>query len=126
MRVNGFAAVLTVGDLDTAIQFYVNVLGFCEEFRFGTYAGVARDECRLHLSQQGNPNSGQPGSGAVYIFCDEVDAWFADITGRGARVDAEPRDYPYGLRDFIARDPDGNQLTFAAPVRAAPESSEQA
>lgn len=117
MNITRFAAVLFVSDLDASLKFFVDVLGFCEEFRFGQYAGVQRDECRLHLSQQENPNAGLPGTSAVYIFCDEVDRYFAQITARGAKVDAEPKDYPYGLRDFIARDPDGNQLTFGAPCK---------
>jgi catechol 2,3-dioxygenase-like lactoylglutathione lyase family enzyme len=120
MNINSFAAVLTVSNLDASLQYYVDVLGFREEFRFGNYAGLIRDECRIHLSQQGNPNSGTPGTGAVYIFCDEVDAYFALISSRGARVDGEPKDYPYGLRDFIARDPDGNMLTFSVPVLNKP------
>jgi uncharacterized glyoxalase superfamily protein PhnB len=68
------------------------------------------------LSQQGNPNKGEPGSGSIYIFCDEVDGYFAEITSRGARVEGEPRDYEYGMRDFVTRDPDGNQLSFGAPI----------
>ena len=117
MQINSFAAVFPVSNLDAALQFYVDVLGFREEFRFGQYAGIQRDACRIHLSQHGNPNAGPPGSGAAYIFCDEVDSYFAEITSRGATVDAEPKDYPYGLRDFIARDPDGNQVTFGAPCK---------
>ncbi len=120
MHINSFAAVVTVSNLEAALRYYVDVLGFREDFRFGNYAGIERDVCRIHLSQQGNPNAGTPGSGAVYIFCDEVDAYFAEITSRGARVDAEPKDYPYGLRDFVVRDPDGNMVTFGAPVATKP------
>jgi hypothetical protein len=29
---------------------------------------------------------------------------------------AEPTDETYGLRNFVTRDPDGNILTFAAPL----------
>jgi uncharacterized glyoxalase superfamily protein PhnB len=76
-----------------------------------------RDVCRLHLSQEGNPNTGQPGTGSIYIFCNEVDAYFAHIVRCGAVVADEPKNYDYGLRDFIVRDPDGNRLAFAAPIR---------
>lgn len=122
MKITGAATVFPVSNLDASLRHYVDVLGFSQDFRFGQYAGIKRDECCLHLSQFGNPNCGRPGTGAVYIFCDEVDDYFAGITARGAVTDAPPKSYPYGLRDFITRDPDGNQLTFGAPASADPSS----
>jgi uncharacterized glyoxalase superfamily protein PhnB len=119
MKINSAATMFPVSDLDAALGYYQDVLGFEQEFRFGRYAGIKRNECRIHLSEQGNPNTGLPGTGAVYLFCDEVDGYFAEITGRGARTDEPPKDYPYGLRDFVARDPDGNQLSFGAPTAGA-------
>lgn len=116
MKVHSFAAVFPVRDLDASLRYFVEVLGFREEFRFGQYAGIVQGECRLHLSQQGNPNAGPPGTGAAYLFCDEVDDYYADIVGRGAQVDGAPKNYEYAMRDFIARDPDGNQISFGAPT----------
>ncbi|MEX0655070.1 MAG: VOC family protein [Phycisphaeraceae bacterium] len=119
MKINGAAAVFPVSDLDASLRYFIDVLGFSEDFRFGQYAGIKRDDCCLHLSAHSNPNIGEPGTGAVYIFCDEVDRYFADISERGAATDGEPKNYDYGMRDFIVRDPDGNQLTFGAPTEEA-------
>jgi catechol 2,3-dioxygenase-like lactoylglutathione lyase family enzyme len=124
MKITGAATVFPVTNLDASLAYFLNVLGFKEDFRFGQYAGIKHGECCLHLSQQGNPNTGQPGTGAIYIFCDEVDGYYADITARGAVTDAPPESYPYGLRDFITRDPDGNQLTFGAPTKGEQPASE--
>jgi catechol 2,3-dioxygenase-like lactoylglutathione lyase family enzyme len=104
-----------VRDVEAALRYYVDVLGFAEEFRFGNYAGIHRDDCRIHLSQQGNPNTGPPGTGSVYLYCDEVDGYYAEITARGAVADGPPKDYEYGMRDFVVRDTDGNQVSFGAP-----------
>ncbi len=104
-----------VSDIEASLRYFIDVLGFSEDFRFGEYAGIKRDACCLHLSAHGNPNTGTPGSGSVYIFCNEVDDYFAEITERGAKTDSEPKDYEYGMRDFITRDPDGNQVSFGAP-----------
>lgn len=119
MKIHGAAAVLPVSDLDASLRYFVDVLGFSEDFRFGQYAGIKRDDCCLHLSAHGNPNTGTPGTGSVYFFCDEVDDYFAAITQRCATTDGEPKNYDYGMRDFITRDPDGNQLSFGAPVEGA-------
>jgi catechol 2,3-dioxygenase-like lactoylglutathione lyase family enzyme len=117
MKITNSATVLPVRDLDASLRYFRDVLGFREEFRFGEYAGIAQGECCIHLSQQGNPNTAEPGSGAIYIFCDEVDSYFAEIVGRGANVAEPPRDYEYGMRDFVVRDPDGNRLSFGAPTK---------
>jgi hypothetical protein len=34
------------------------------------------------------------------------------LKSRGARILYEPKDYPYGMRDFDIKDLDGNQLCF--------------
>lgn len=114
MKINSSATVLPVSDLDASLRYFAEVLGFREEFRFGQYAGIERDECHIHLSQHGNPNTSEPGSGAVYIFCDEVDGYFAEIVSRGAQVMEKPKNYEYGMRDFVVRDLDGNRLSFGA------------
>jgi catechol 2,3-dioxygenase-like lactoylglutathione lyase family enzyme len=116
VKITGSAVVMPVGDVDASLKFYVEVLGFHEEFRFGNYAGVERDGCMIHLSMKDNPNTSEPGTGTVYIFCDEVDGFFAEVTGKGAKVKGEPEDYPYAMRDFVLLDPDGNRLTFGAPA----------
>ena len=116
MKITSAATVMPVNDVDASIRFYVDVLGFSEQFKFGNYAGVEREGCLIHLSQIGNPNTAAPGCGAVYIFCDDVDAIHQQIVQRGASVEGEPKDYPYGMRDFVACDPDGNKLSFGAPT----------
>ena len=114
MKITGAATVMPVSDIDASLRFFTQVLGFTQEFRFKEYAGVERDNCLIHLSRIGNPNTSSPGSGAVYIFCDHVDDIYHEIVKRDATVDGEPKDYPYGMRDFVAFDPDGNKLSFGS------------
>jgi catechol 2,3-dioxygenase-like lactoylglutathione lyase family enzyme len=116
MKINSSATVLPVSNLAASLRYFVDVLGFREAFRFGQYAGIERDECQIHLSQRGNPNTSEPGTAAVYIFCDEVDTYHAEIVRRGANVVEPPKNYDYGMRDFVVRDLDGNRVSFGAPV----------
>ena len=105
-------SVLRVSDLDIALKYYTEILGFTQDFRFKNYAGITSGHARLHLAGGENPNQRPVGGGTVYIFCDDVDAYYAEIKKKGAVVRDEPKDYPYGMRDFIALDPDGNHLAF--------------
>ncbi len=117
MKTNCAATVFSVKDLEESLKFYNEVLGFEEEFRFGNYAGVKKGSVLIHLSHYENPNMKVPGSGSIYIFCDEVDEYCKEIKSKGAKVQAEPKDYPYGMRDFISYDPDENQLSFGAETK---------
>jgi uncharacterized glyoxalase superfamily protein PhnB len=42
----------------------------------------------------------------------DVDTLYAELRSRGARILVEPKNYPYGMRDFAITDLDGNQLSF--------------
>ena len=108
---NGFQ----VADLEIALRYYTEVLGFTEDFRFGLYAGVKFGPVQIHLNA--NETHLKPiGSGSVFIFCDEVDSYFADIKSKGAIVKFAPMDEPYDMRDFMIADPDGNHLHFGCEL----------
>jgi uncharacterized glyoxalase superfamily protein PhnB len=112
------AAVFRVTNLDRALVHYRDVFGFTEDFRYGDYAGISRGELHLHLT--GSSVHDRPvGGGSVYVFCDEVDTFYADLKRKGARVKDEPKDYPYGMRDFAVMDPDGNLLSFGCESKEA-------
>ena len=115
MKVSGAATVLQVTDVESALRFYRDVLGFEKDFVFGNYAGVHMGECCLHLCAH-NTWARPSGGGAVSVFCDEVDAYCAAVKERGAEIALEPTDEPYGMRDFAVRDPDGNVLTFGCSL----------
>jgi len=112
------AAVFAVRDLEASLKYYTEVLGFTHDFRFGSYAGIKRGPVSLHLNGH-NVHQRPVGGGTVYIFCDEIDTYYAEIKQKGAVVKDEPKDYPYGMRDFVAVDPDGNHLGFGCESKKA-------
>lgn len=110
----GAATVFVVQDVLRSVEHYRDALGFKVEFTYGQptfYAGVERDHVTLHL-QAANQTKRQPGHGAVNVFVTDVDALYQELKERGARVLNEPKDYPYGMRDFDVNDLDGNHLCF--------------
>jgi uncharacterized glyoxalase superfamily protein PhnB len=65
--------------------------------------------------------NGRSEGGSAFIFCDEVDDYCQEIKKNGAVIKVEPADRPYGMRDFIVLDPDGNHMTFGCEIRDADE-----
>ena len=110
----GAATVFVVQDVLRSVEHYRDVLGFHTEFTYGEptfYAGVERDGVVIHL-QAASETKRQPGHGAVNVFVTDVDTLYQELKARGARALNEPKDYPYGMRDFDITDLDGNQLCF--------------
>ena len=115
MKTKSSVAVFHVKDLSASVTHYKEVLGFTDDFKHEHYVGLKIGDAGLHLASGGN----RPvGASTAYFFCDEVDSYFAAIKAKGARIQAEPQDYFYGMRDFTVADPDGNHLSFGCPVLA--------
>ena len=48
----------------------------------------------------------------LYIKVDNVDAFYKGLQKKGLRPSSAPRDWPWGNREFVVRDPDGYKLVF--------------
>jgi uncharacterized glyoxalase superfamily protein PhnB len=108
------APVFVVQDVKRAVDYYRDALGFHTEFLYGEptfYAGVERENVLIHL-QAARESRRQPGQAAMNVFVADVDGLYAELKGRGAKLLNEPKDYPYGMRDFNVEDLDGNELCF--------------
>jgi len=124
VKTQGIAPVFRVSRLDESLKYYIDVLGFEEDFRFTNYAGVRLGEAAIHLGGGDNVHLRPLGGGTAYIFCDEVDAYYETIKGKGAIVKVAPGNWPYGMRDFTVVDPDENHLTFGYEAQK-PSASER-
>lgn len=51
----------------------------------------------------------------VYIRVDDVDAKHKELTTLGFEPSTTPKDWPWGNREFILKDPDGYKLCFWQP-----------
>ena|SRR3712207_2982763 len=54
----------------------------------------------------------RPGSGALYVLVDDVDAHHERARAAGAEVGMPPYDTDYGTREYTARDLEGNVWSF--------------
>jgi predicted enzyme related to lactoylglutathione lyase len=109
------AAVLGADDIGAAVAFYKNVLGFAEGWKRGTptvIAQVARDEVEVHLTRRVGS-----ATASLYVYVAGVDAYHAEIRARGGTIVDPIGDRPSGMREFVVRDPSGNNLAFGEALK---------
>ena len=106
---------LPVSDVEQALAFYVDKLGFELGWKWGnpfTHANVCRDSIALDLIA--SPIDRQ-GTAMAYVELSGVDEYFLELKGRDV-VLSDIGDRPYGMRDFEVVDPSGNHLAFGEPI----------
>jgi PhnB protein len=68
--------------------------------------------------EMGDPHGPyQPKPTMVYLYVDNVDAWYERALGGGATSTDEPADQPYGDRTATVSDPFGNLWYIATPIK---------
>ena len=115
------APILTTGDMDRSVRFYVDVLGFTCGMQTLGYSNLYRDAVRIMLAA---PNAHRewkgPGfTGQLYIgleAAEEVDALWAKVKDR-AEVTYAVDDFEYGMHEFGIHDDSGYSLAFGAPSK---------
>lgn len=106
-------AGLAVGDLRTAIDFYVNKLGFHEAFTWGeppNFAGVNLGTVQIFL-QHGTPTPNADAA-AAYFLVDNADRLYEFHCANDVEIAVPIDDRPYGIRDYTVRDLYGHYLVF--------------
>ena len=121
-RLTGIAPQFLVDDLDRAIGYYRDKLGFDLDFCYESfYAGVSRDGFAIHLKCA--PKS--PGDRAhrkqhehldAYIRVTRLATLYDEMRSRGALVIRSPEERPWSCIDFYVEDPDGYILCFSEPT----------
>jgi len=48
----------------------------------------------------------------IYLSVDDVDASYKELVDKGYKPSSEPRDWPWGNREFVLKDPDGYKLVL--------------
>ena len=118
MKALSATPVVHVSDFNRALDYYINVLGFSEDFKLEAYAGLLLDDVLIYICGPANQGIQKaPGQTLFCIHCDEVDTYFVTISKKGALILGPPTDRYYGIRDFAVNDPDGNTLVFGADLQ---------
>ena len=118
---------LFVRDVMASCVFYTGKLGFSVAFTYGEppfYAQVKRDQARLNLRCVDHPvvdpalrDAEQLLSAAMTVARgDELKQLFLEFQSAGVTIFQTLKKEPWGARNFIIKDLDGNLLLFAGPA----------
>jgi lactoylglutathione lyase len=103
--ITGVNAVgVRAGDQDRAVDLYVHVLGF-EKRRDDPMGPDAR---WVELAPAGAETGVVPYTPGLVFACDDLQATFEELRGRGVLFTEAPSEQPWG-RWAQFRDPDGNE-----------------
>ena len=97
-------------DVATAVAHYRDVLGFEINYQQDNLGVMDRDGMRVLLIGRTPRHSG---IGSCSFYVNDADALHAELVEKGAAVQGPPVSHPWGLREFIVLDPEGNRLSFA-------------
>ena len=112
-------------DAVAAMEFLERAFGFRERFVHKDDDGTIR-HAEMELGSGVVMIGAPPGQktpkdlGSVtvglYVHVDDVDAVYERAKAAGADLSHEPRDEPYGVRSFEAKDPEGHVWWFSTPL----------
>jgi len=117
---------LFVADIKASCDFFTQRLGFAIVFVYGEppfYAQVQRDGARLNLRCVDAPlidsalreRESLLSASMTVATAEEIKQLFLEFQSSGVVFHQTLRAEPWGARDFIVKDPDGNLLLFAGP-----------
>ncbi|MBC9935935.1 MULTISPECIES: VOC family protein [unclassified Leucobacter] len=110
-----------VSDIEAAVEWYSDVLGFALLYRFGELAFFDLGGLRLFLSA-GERETDVRGESVIYFRVDDIHATYALLTERGVSFIGAPHliyQHETGVEEWMAffRDPDGQTLAIMSQVR---------
>ncbi len=120
--------VLCVNNLGASLEHYRDVLGFDISWSWSddeafvnpnapTFACVTRGEFSIFLCQNGQ---GNPGSWICLNVSslDDLDSIHGEYVQSGATIVEAPVDCPWGNREMIVEDPDGNTFRIGCALES--------
>jgi catechol 2,3-dioxygenase-like lactoylglutathione lyase family enzyme len=111
---------LFAGDLEAMERFYVDLLGYREEWRpdpDNVYLTRGADNLAMHRGER-EPGGPLDHIGFVVPAPEDVDAWSEHLRAAGFAPEQGPKTHRDGARSFYVRDPGGNlvQIIYHPPI----------
>jgi len=113
---------MVVDDINRALNFFTDILGFEVLLRYPNYAYVHRETAGFRILEQTGPEGAPPGNRrfAYYIDVRDVDQLYVELK---PKLDTLPQgnvhgpiNQPYHQRELLVLAPDGNLLAFGQAI----------
>lgn len=107
--------VLPALEISRSVTFYEQQLGFTKKFEFDDYAGLTRDGIELHLWLCENRQISENTSCRINVKNIErlyEEYQRVDVIHPNGKLEQKP----WGLKEFVILDLNGNAIHFAEPV----------
>jgi uncharacterized glyoxalase superfamily protein PhnB len=120
-KIQAQAPILFAGNLQQTIDYWVDKVGFRAFGVWGEppdFAILVRDNAHLMLSQAPKDHVIVPHWKIkdklwnAYFWVDDARALFDEFRERGATIDYDLCEQPYGVLEFGIQDPDGHDIAF--------------
>lgn len=117
--------LLVYKDIAAAHDFLVSAFGFdagrvdCDAEGRAVHGEVQAGDTTIWLHRvtaEHALDSSAIASGGLVVHVDDVDAHCERARAAGAKIEGEPKNQPYGQREYQVSDPDGHRWWFATPV----------
>jgi len=121
-RLTGIAPQFLVDDLEVAIAYYRDKLGFVLDFNYDSfYAGVSRDGLAIHLKEAAKLAGDRAHRREnehldAYVAVVDVRALHQELQARGAHIVKPIEERPWACVDFYVEDADGYILCFSEQI----------
>ena len=115
---------LHVDNLERAVAFFTEILGFETRFRANNYVYVHRESTGFRILEQRGADGAPPGNRrfAYYIDVRNVDGLYEELKPKLETLPKSdvhgPIDQDYGQRELLVVAPDGNLLAFGQAIVA--------
>ena len=113
---------MSVDNLDRAVRFFTDILGFTTYINRDGYAYLQRETAGFRILEQRGHEAAHPGTRryAYYIDVNDVDQLYAELK---PKLDTLPNgdvrgpiNQEYGQRELLILAPDGNLLVFGHSI----------
>ncbi|MDE0692048.1 MAG: VOC family protein [Gammaproteobacteria bacterium] len=126
MEIEELVPQLRTTDLERAIRFYTEQLGFALSFRYQDfYAGVRCGDRMIHLKlvEDSDPSIDFVRSGQhlhIHFAVRDIKAAFRQVQEASVKIVEGVSNRPWGTTEFVIEDPDGHTLYFGTASADTP------
>jgi uncharacterized glyoxalase superfamily protein PhnB len=121
-KIHSTVPVISTGDIEKSIDYYITVLGFLFDFKYGeplVYAGVKCGGAEIYFTHDTNLASAikeKKYNPEVFIWIEDAENFYKEHVSKGAEVVEPVSARPWGSIQYVIKDINGYHLKFAQPL----------